>query len=115
MTKSEIQSFSGLIGIRVNTSDLLELAGNTAFQRFEQGLFDRLNQLYDELAKSGLNPTETEFVRGQILAIRFMLGLPELIAGECAALQHLPSDLAPEEIAESDDFIQRRYMNKGDK
>lgn len=114
MTKKEIQSFSGLIGIRVTPGDVPELMANTAFQRFEQGMFDRLNQLYDELAKSGLTMLETEFVRGQILAIRFMLGLPELISRECEGYQHIPDNYTPEEIAEADDFVQRRYRNKGE-
>jgi hypothetical protein len=114
MTKSEIQSFSGLVGIRVSETDILTLAENTAFQRFEQGLFDRLNQLYEELAKAGLTPLETEFVRGQILAIRFMLGLPELIAHECAQSREEPMKLTKEEIEETEDFVQRRYQNKGE-
>lgn len=114
MTKSEIQSFSGLVGIRVSAGDIPELASNTAFQRFEQGLFDRLNQLYDELVKPGLTPLETEFVRGQILAIRFMLGLPEMVALEASGLQQNPIEYTQEEIAETEDFVQRRYRNKGE-
>jgi len=114
MTKSEIKSFSGLIHLRIEERDIEELVTNTAFQRFEQGLFDRLNHLYDELAKGGTTPLETEFVRGQILAIRFMLGLPELIREEFKTNQEFQENLTPDELAERDDFIQRRYVNKGE-
>jgi len=109
MTKTEIQSFAGLVGLRVDLADLPEMRNNTAFRRLEQGLFDRLNQLYDELAKGGLSLAQTENIRGQILATRYFLGLPELIRAEAESFANDPVKYEQEDLAEMDDFVQRRY------
>lgn len=113
MNKAEISKMAGLVQIQVDPGDLKELVDNTAFQRFEQGLMDCLNMAYDKLAEGGLSPLNTEFVRGQICMLRFVLGLPELVARECESFQSSPVNLTPEELAESEEFVRLRY-NKGE-
>lgn len=109
MKKQEIHSFAGLIGIRVSKEDLKELQHNTAFQRQEQGLFDWLDQLYDAIVKGGLDEKQTEYIRGQIQAIRFVLQLPEFIEGQVIGDEVQPVKYTEDEIAETEDFVRRRY------
>lgn len=109
MKYSEIASFAGLAGIRIDGDHLRELKSNTAFQRLEQALFDKLNQLYDAIVMGGLTDKQTEYLRGQITAIRFLLGLPEMMQDEVKSFADQPASPTEDDLAEMDTFIQRRY------
>lgn len=125
MTKSEIEKLAGKVGIPCTVDDLASLRDNPAFQRFEQALFDKLNDLYELIALrlfrdpltgkiSPAGPEETEQMRGQIGAFRFVLNIPSKIESEAKMHSESPVALAPEDQEEVDDFIQGRYMNKGE-
>lgn len=109
MKKSEIANISGLVGIRVTDTELEDLKQNAAFQRQEQGLIDYLDSLYEAIAKGGVDPAQTEYLRGQIAAIQFILRLPTLMESEITSAKVQPMNYTPDELAEMDTFVQRRY------
>lgn len=126
MTKSDLEALAGKVGIPCTVEDLAVMKENPAFQRFEQGLFDKLNELYELIAfglyrdpvSGKIQPArqeDTERIRGEITAYRFVLGIPGKIEDEARTNAENPLPLSQDDQEEVDDFVQRRYReDKGE-
>ena len=109
MKRSEIANLGDLVGIRVQPEEIQELKDNAAFQRQEQGIFDLLDALYNKIAIGGISMLDTENIRGQILALRFILSLPDMISTEADGYKLHPTEVTQADQEEIDEFIDRRY------
>jgi hypothetical protein len=117
MKKSEIENLSkgpDLAGIRATLDECKDLKEHQGFQAFEKLAINYLDTLYDAIVKGGLDPLVTEYLRGQIYAIRQLLGIPDANIETAQTFVGNPVTPTPDDAAEMDDFIQGRYMNKGE-
>lgn len=109
MKKTEIEILGSKVEIPTTAEMMKELKDNSAFHRFEQAMFEKLNQLYDFIVKGGLDENQTNYLRGQIEAIRFVLGLEADIQKQIEADAHGPIAYDNADRSEIDDFVERRY------
>lgn len=112
MNKSEIEQLSAgpdLAGIRARLDECQDLANHAGFQAFEKLLFNYLDSLYNAIVVGGIGESKADFLRGQIYAIRFLLGLPKMNIDTAETFVQRPVTPPQEDIAEIDTFISRRY------
>lgn len=117
MTKSEIASMAksnDLAGVRATLDDCRDLQTHPGFHAFEKRLINELDRLYEEVVKGGLPEGPTDYLRGQIYAIKQILGLADENIGIAENFVDRPVQLSVEDNAAMDDFVERRYMNKGE-
>lgn len=117
MTKSEIEQLSkgpDLAGIRATLDECKDLKEHQGFHAFEKMAFNYLDTLYETIVKGGINECTTEYLRGQIYAVRQLLGIPDANIEIAETFVTNPVVANIEDATAMDDFAQRRYMNKGE-
>lgn len=117
MKKSEIESLSkgpDLAGVRATLDECKELMEHQGFQAFEKLAINYLDTLYENIVRGGLDPLATEYLRGQIYAVRQLLALPAMNVETAETFAGDPVSVPQKDKEEMDDFVQRRYMDKGE-
>lgn len=118
MKKSEIEALSqgpDLAGIRATLDECRDLRDHPGFQAFEKMAINYLDTLYETIVKGGISENTTEYLRGQIYAVRQLLGIADANTEIAETFVTNPVRPSNEDNQAMDDFIERRYMNKGEK